>query len=227
MKRLIFMALLLTGCSHTTVHLYSRYLSDEQINNISQTLIEQNFVVKTNQLSFPDSVTDSTLIFSPFMQDGHAVNILLETLSAQDWQIAHTSMLFADNHWYKENSIALMLLPKGINPQYQNQAQDWAKTYTSQTCETELTLKLDTDGRYQIFTADQSPLIHERAKGQWDLSQFSYMTFNVAELDWPFYFEAKTSKQHDLIGEIHIFELIPMDNYYFLDNCSFVFGQRI
>jgi hypothetical protein len=184
-------------------------------------------VVQTNQLAFPDSVTQSTLIYSPFMQDSNAVNTLLSALNSKNWQVAHTSMLFADNHWYKENSIALMLLPEGVNPQQQNQAQDWAKTFKSHACETALTLKLDTNGQYQILTADQSLLIDERAKGQWDLTQFPYVTFNVAELDWPFYFEAKTYKQHDLIGEIHIFELKPMDNYYFLNSCSFVFGQRV
>ncbi len=223
----LLLALLLSGCSHTTVHLYSRYLTEQQVEQISQSLQAQDYVVKTNQLAFPDSVTQSSLIYSPFMQDIEAVNNLISLLNNQEWPIHHSSMLFADNHWYKENSIALMLLPEGVDPQQNNQNQDWAKEFKSEHCQTDMSISLAVSGQYKIIDANNKLIKNERAQGQWDISQFPYVTFNAAELEWPFYFEAKTYKKQDLIGEVQIYELAPMSNYSFLNNCTFMFGQRV
>lgn len=63
------MALLFCSCSQTTVHLYSRYLSVEQIETINQKLVTADFVVKPNNLQFPKSTTQPSLIYSPLIAD--------------------------------------------------------------------------------------------------------------------------------------------------------------
>lgn len=79
-KYLILVALFLSGCSQTTVHLYTKYLSIEQVEEINQTLTNKNFVVVTNEYNFPETVSNSTLIYSPIIQDRKAVDNLIQLL---------------------------------------------------------------------------------------------------------------------------------------------------
>jgi len=156
LKYLIFVALFLCGCSQTKVHLYSRYLSAAQIEEINKALVAADFIVKPNHLAFPKSITQSSLTYSPVIQDRNAVDNVTNELSDIGWEIHHTSMLFTDNHWYKENSIALMLLPPGVDPHTQTHQQDWANEYTSQNCEFTLTIKLNKNGQYQILSTGKN-----------------------------------------------------------------------
>jgi hypothetical protein len=225
-KYLILVALLFCSCSQTTVHLYSRYLSDPQIEAISKELVAADFLVKPNQLKFPQSVTQSSLTYSPLINNRNAVNKLIYTMREVGWDIENTRMLFIDNHWYKENSIALMLVPPGVNPQQIKNQQDWANEYTSQNCNTDLTIKLQLDGQYKILNLKSQLLKHGLARGSWNFTHFPYLELTSKTDDWSFYFEVKYYAQKDRVGEVQIFELSPIDKYIFLDNCSFVFGVR-
>jgi hypothetical protein len=177
-RYLIFVALFLCGCSQTTVHLYSRCLSDAQIEEINKELVKADFIVKPNLLAFPKSITQSSLTYSPLINDRNAVNKVINELSGLGWEIHHTSMLFIDNHWYKENSIALMLLPPwlDLDPHTQTNQQDWANEYTSQNCDLGLAIHLEQNGQYQIVTAKSLPLNHDYATGKWSISVFPYLT---------------------------------------------------
>ncbi|WP_339721797.1 hypothetical protein [uncultured Paraglaciecola sp.] len=99
------------------MHLYSRYLSKADIEKINKELVEADFRVSINVLDYPKSITQSSLTNSLVIKDQNAVNKIINKLSDLGWEIHHTSMLFIDNHWYKENSIDLMLLPPGVTPQ--------------------------------------------------------------------------------------------------------------
>jgi hypothetical protein len=219
-------ALFLCGCSQTTVHLYSRYLSDAQIAEINKELVKADFIVTPNYLAFPISITQSSLIYSPVIQDHNAVDTITNGLSNIGWKIHHTSMLFTDNHWYKENSIALMLLPPGVNPHTQTQQQDWANEYTSQNCELTLTIKLNKNGQYQILSAKNKLLQHEDAKGHWEIRNFPYLELRSGDPDWALFFEVKQYIETDQMGDIHISELVPLSNYIIFGGCSFIHGLR-
>lgn len=81
MKYLILVVLFLCGCSQTTVHLYSRYLSIQQIEMINRELITADFIVKSNDLKFPQSVTQSSLTYSPLIKDLNAVNKVVNAIN--------------------------------------------------------------------------------------------------------------------------------------------------
>ena len=223
---MIFVVLLFCSCSQTTVHLYSRYLSDAQIEEINKVLVKADFIVKPNQLAFPQSITQSSLIYSPVIQDHNAVDNVTNDLSKLGWEIHHTSILFTDNHWYKENSIALMLLPPEVDPHTQTHQKDWANEYTSQNCETTLTIKLNKNGQYQILSAENKLLQHEDAKGNWEIPNFPYLELRSGDPDWALFFELKQYIETDQIGDIHISELIPLSNYVIFGGCSFMHGLR-
>lgn len=226
MKYLILVILFLCGCSQTTVHLYSRYLSDAQIEEINKELVAADFIVKPNHLEFPISVTQSSLTYSPVINDQQAVNKVITELSNIGWEVHHTSMLFTDNHWYKENSIALMLLPPGVTPQAQTHQQDWANSYTGQNCDLGLTINLEQNGQYQIVTAKNLLLNHDYATGKWNISVFPYLELRAKDSDWGVFFELSTRVYSDQIGEVYISELTPMSNYLMFAGCTFVYGVR-
>jgi hypothetical protein len=219
-------ALFLCGCSQTTVHLYSRYLSDAQIEEINKELIAADFIVKPNHLAFPKSITQSSLTYSPVIEDRSAVNKVINELNNIGWQIHHTSMLFVDNHWYKENSIALMLLPLGVNPQAQTHQKDWAHEYTSQNCDSGLTINLEQNGQYQIETVRNLPAKHDYATGKWHINVFPYLELRAKDSDWGVLFELSTRVNSDQIGEVQISELTPLNNYLMFAGCTFEYGIR-
>lgn len=227
MKYFILVALLFCGCSQTTVHLYSRYLSAEQIEEINKQLVAADFVVKPNQLKYPKSITQSSLIYSPLIADRHAVNNLINSMDNIGWEIPQISMLFSDNHWYKENSIALMLVPPTVNPQAVTNPQDWANVYTSQNCDLDLSIHLEQNGQYQILSANKQPLNHEYATGKWIISDLPYLELRAKNSDWGFFFELSNQVQTDQIGEVNISELTPMNNYLVFAGCTFVYGLRM
>lgn len=221
------MALFFCSCSQTTVHLYSRYLSEQQIQVINDKLVAADFLVKPNQLKFPQSVIQSSLTYSPLIEDRNAVNNIVNVMSHIGWDIHQTSMLFVDNHWYKENSIALMLVPSGVNPQAITNPQNWANAYTSQNCEKERVINLNKNGQYQILTAKNQPLKHHIAEGKWTISQFPYLELQPTGADWRFYYVLESRLEVDKIGQIDIKKLNPMNNHSILANCSFVYGLRV
>jgi hypothetical protein len=212
------------------VHLYSRYLSDEHLAAINKELIAADFVVKPNQLKFPQSITQSSLIYSPIIADRNTVNNVINTVSEMGWDIPHISMLFADNHWYKENSIALMLVPLGINPTNQtNQTnqQDWANEYSSQNCDLTLTIRLKKNGQYQIFRSTNQLINEDFSEGTWNITVYPYMELRSKKSTWGLYFELNQYLAKDQLGEIHISELSPMSNYRIFADCSFANGVRL
>ena len=58
----------------------------------------------------------SSLTYSPLINDRNAVNKVINSTRDIGWDIYNTIMLFIDNHWYKENSIALMLVQENVHP---------------------------------------------------------------------------------------------------------------
>lgn len=227
MKYLILVALLFCSCSQTTVHLYARYLSDAQIKKVNEKLVTADFIVKPNHLKFPKSITQSSLTYSPLIEDRNAVHNVLTAMNDIGWDIHHTRMLFTDNHWYKENSIALMLVPLNVDPQALTNQQDWANEYISQNCELDLIIRLEQNGQYQILTSDNSQLKHEYATGKWIISDFPYLELRAKGSDWGFFFELRNHVKTDRIGNVHISELAPLSHYLAFADCSFVYGVRL
>lgn len=220
------MALLICGCSHTTVHLYFRYLSKAQIVTINKELKDANFEVKVNNLAFPESVTQSSIIYSPVLNDQNAVNKVVNKLGDIGWDIHYSSMLFIDKHWYRQNSIALLLVPLGVDPQKQNSQGVWANKYHSQNCEFDLSINLNKNGDYKIESSTDTAFNQSYATGMWNIDVFPYLELRSPDSKWSVLFSLSNYVHTDLLGEVNISQLTPMDNYVWFAGCTFVFGIR-
>lgn len=114
----------ISACSSTKVHLYSRYLSEQENIEITKAIEEQGFDVITNTLAFPDEIQQSTLLYSPFVQKENGVDILIATLNNIGWAISTVQPIFAGNHFYTKDSVGLFLLPDGIGQSDKIASQD-------------------------------------------------------------------------------------------------------
>jgi len=108
------LSITLLACASKEVHLYRRYLSAPEIEKISSKLDESNVKVVTNTLTFPETINQSTLLYSPFIKGEKTLDILIESLSDLGWTVPNVEALVLGNHWYSKGSVGLFLLPKGV-----------------------------------------------------------------------------------------------------------------
>jgi len=224
------------ACSSTTVHLYGKYLSKQQIQHITEAL-KDDFDVEVNQLSIPQKVQVSSLIYSPLYPDKNNLDLLTSRLLTLGFDIENISPSVIDNHWYTGNDIGVMLLPSvsegGSRSRAGLRAQDLANTYQAQHCAFEHKIIISSDYRYHIELVNDSIKQSQRKlSGSWRMRQFPYLEFKPdksqgQEHESWFYFEISKFKKTDMVSAIEFIKLTPVQYYPLLNNCHFAFGLRI
>ncbi|XPF94889.1 hypothetical protein ACM9HF_02435 [Colwellia sp. RE-S-Sl-9] len=223
----IIFSITLLACSSTEVHLYTRYLSDIEIEKISLKLDQSNFNVVTNNLSFPETIHQSTLLYSPFIKGDKTLDTLINSLSEIGWTIPSVEALVSGNHWYSKNSVGLFLLPEGIKQKDKIANQDLANDYESRNCDTLVSLRINKDNTYLLTFANKTHERTDHLKGHWKIRSYPYIEFTSFNERWWFYFEIEQKVESDKVSKINIIELKPVDRYPFFPNCSFANGVRI
>ncbi len=222
----IILCFTIMACSSTKVHLYTRYLTDSQVKEISKELENSDFDVIPNTLSFPDTVHDSTLLYSPFIQGEDRLEAITNSLTKLGWYIPNVNSLVSGNHWYKKNSVGLFLLPEGIKQNDKMARQDLANVYESRNCSTSVKVYLNVDQTYQFVFAQKAEEQTEHLTGTWKMRSYPYIELTSNNEMWWFYFKIEKKLETDKVSKIDIVELHPEDNYNFFPNCSFAYGIR-
>jgi hypothetical protein len=222
----VLLCLTLLACSSTKVHLYTRYLTDTEIKEISKELENADFDVIPNNLTFPDTVNESTLLYSPFIQGEDSLESITNTLTKLGWDIPSVESLVSGNHWFKQDSVGLFLLPEGIKQNDKIASQDLVNVYKSRNCEVSVNIRLDSDNTYQIFFAKSTDGRTDHLKGKWKVRSYPYLELTSSNERWWFYFEIQQKVETDKVSKIAVVELKPVDNYSFFPNCSFAYGVR-
>ena len=223
----IFISISLFACSSTEVHLYTRYLSDTEIEKISSKLEESNFKVVTNTLAFPETVKQSTLLYSPFIKSDKTLELLINSLSSLNWTIPNIEAFVSGNHWYSKNSVGLFLLPDGVKQKDRIAIQDLANNYESRNCDTLVSLNLNKNNTYKLSFANKINERTDHLKGSWKVRSYPYIELVSSNEKWWFYFEIEQKLESDKVSKINIIELKPLDRYSSFPNCSFAYGIRI
>ncbi|SNY43798.1 hypothetical protein SAMN06297280_0647 [Arsukibacterium tuosuense] len=222
----LFLSLFLVACSSTEIHLYSRYLTDDEVKRVTKKLEEANFKVIPNDLLFPETITHSSLIYSPFIRHDSAVGGLIGVLNEIGWSVQNASSLVSGNHWYSKNNVALLLLPDGFNPQEGLLSQDIAHLYASRNCNTDIGLQLNKNNTYRLTFNTEDGDNNTQLNGRWRITGFPYIELKSNDEAWWFYFKIEQRIETDQIGSIEIVELLPVTEYELFPNCSFVYGVR-
>lgn len=217
--------LTLSSCTSTKVHLYSSYLTDEETSNISQHLSEAGFTVIPNQLKFPPSVNSNAIIYSPVLKDISKVTHLAEVLQTKDISVTNLIPMTADNHWYTSDSMALFVIPEGVNHMVVNK-RDLAQKYLSANCEREVFLVLREDGSFSFFGETWNKKQQQLAEGNWRYKQFPYLEFVPDNGNWTTYFTIEIKTVFDQIGKVTLYQLSPSSRHPIAQQCIFEFGIR-
>lgn len=214
------------ACTSTKVHLYTRYLTDPEIKEISRELERANFDVIANRLSFPDTIDESTLLYSPFIQDEERLESVVSSVTKLGWTIPSVHSLVSGNHWFQKNSVGLFLLPDGVKQNDKIAPQDLANVYESRNCSTAVKIHLSSNQTYQLTFAQKASSQTDHLIGTWKMRSYPYLELTSNNKMWWFYFKIEKKTETDKVSKIEIVELFPEDKYNFFPNCSFVYGIR-
>lgn len=223
---LLFVLSILTACSNTTVHLYTRYLSADQTTEIQQKLAEQGIKVETNELAIPQSIKQSSLIYSPLLDNNAQVEKISELLASLGFPISDTSPLVVDNHWYAKKSIGVMIVPEGINPHNRSTVADLANLYQGENCDENISIRLYANNRYQMNTDQPSENFDEFKEGLWRITSYPYVELRTEDRIWWFYFEVSQKAEVDVVGKVEKTILTPVERYIHFPFCNYTFGIR-
>jgi len=229
MKLLITMLIcsVISACASTQIHLYRRYLSDQETITISTAIEQQGFDVIPNTLAFPDEIQQSTLLYSPFIEKEDGVNVLLSSLESLGWEIPTVQALFTGNHFYTKDSAGLFLLPEGAGTNDKIAAPGLVNEYQSEECDASIALRLNKDESYQFVYKNGKAKPRAKLTGKWKIISYPYIGLSSVDENWWFYLEIQQTVEVDQISRIKIVTLTPLDKHYAFPSCSFVFGQRL
>ncbi len=228
MKFILFLMwfVFLSGCSATNVHLYARYLSDAQKQEIVQILEKEQLNVSVNQLEFPKKVTETSLVYSPFILQRSTVPKIEMLMYNSEWPISRIEALVAGEHWFKKNSIGLFIVPEGVTPHDGKSNVDVANTYTSEHCSKSIDLILNLDGTYRFSEEIGNESYNFGQSGKWRMRTFPYVEMQPENKGRWLYFEVLKEAIQDKVSMVNTVTLQPLEPYEGFENCKFVFGER-
>ncbi|WP_031567345.1 hypothetical protein [Rheinheimera texasensis] len=229
LKRVPVLALLLwlTGCAHTQVHLYGRYLSAEQTEQLRSSLQAQGFAVTVNDLAFPAQVQQNTLITGLLMDRPAEADQLRNLLEQQGWSALRVESMVHGNHWYSGNAIGLFLLPPGQTVQQTASPKDFSYLYQGAGCAGPASIELLANQRFQIRIETSHNLDAAMLQGQWRIRQYPYLELQAdADPNWFYYLEISQVQSADQISAISKIVLTPLQSYPAFAGCMFEYGVR-
>jgi hypothetical protein len=223
----VLLCLSLVACSTNKVHLYTRYLSVDEVDKISQSLTELDFDVITNTHPFPDDIYQSTLLYSPFLEGEGRIDQLVQTLDDLGWVIPSVQPLFSGNHSYTKNSAGLLLLPEGGLQPDKVAVQDLFNVYKANNCDEQVTLNLKSDNSYQLIYANQDADRQNHLNGSWRITHYPYIELVSSGQEWRFYLTIDKSTTTDRVSQIELIELNVVEKHHVFPNCNFAYGLRV
>lgn len=218
----------LTGCAHTQVHLYGRYLSAAQTEQLRSSLQAQGFAVTVNDLTFPAQVQQNTLITGLLMDRPAEADQLRTLLEQQGWPALRVESMVHGNHWYSGNAVGLFLLPAGQTVQQTTLPKDFSYFYQAAGCTGPASIELLANQRFEIRTPNQTKLDSAMLQGQWRIRQYPYLELQAdADPNWFYYLEISQVQSVDQISSVAKIRLTPLQSYPAFAGCFFEYGVRL
>jgi hypothetical protein len=225
--QLLALLLGLSGCAHTKVHVYGRYLSPEQTELLRSSLKAEGFEVTVNDLAFPAEVQQNTLITGLLMDRPDEADQLRTLLQQQGWPLQRIESMVHGNHWYSGNAVGLLLLPPGVTAQQTQHPRDFSYLYQGTGCASPTSVELQANQRFQIHTATKNNLSAAMLAGHWQIRQFPYLELRPdGDPNWFYYLEISQTQSVDQISAVNEIRLTPLQSYPAFAGCRFEYGVR-
>ncbi|KZN70495.1 hypothetical protein [Pseudoalteromonas luteoviolacea] len=219
---------MLLGCSHTTtVHIFGKYLPDNELNKLQSALDQQGFEVETNSLDFPTSISHNTILHSLMLRDASALESVKLIATAHGFQIADIQGLKEGNHWYTKDAIAIYPFPQN-SENTPLLKQDLARRFKTAECALAFDLKLFSNGAYEISGGPVSNENKGLLNGTWHYVQYPYLELRPYKgISWSRYFEIHQIVKQDKVSQIEVIQLRPVEKHHITQACFYEYGIRI
>lgn len=213
--------MLLMGCSQTKVHLYAKYLSNAEITRISQVLEQDDFSVDVNQLVYPESITQDSLVYSLMLKTPSELARLTQSVAKLGYNIHQEVPLFSNNHSFTHGSIGLFLIPDNIDIAAFQAQQSVIGRYYSKQCAVDTQLTLSPDKSYSLINADGQGLI----SGFWTVTQYPYIQLSGPKKHpWVAPYEIEVREEVEYSVPVVNIYLMPLSDYKRFNQCQFYKG---
>lgn len=217
---------MLAGCaSKTSVHLYAKYMSEQEQQHLRQALEHNGFNVSVNTLGFPASVEATTLLYSLLLKDSQDIDSVTGIAASQGISVTHIRSLTEGNHWYTKNSLALFVLPddyRGILK------PDLLHTFITDKCSQTLSLALHSNGTFTIKQTGE-PVSGQTAnrQGSWHYRQPPYLELRFANGRDFSYYQIHKRSESDIVSAMQVIRLIPLQGIRQASQCELMYAERI
>ncbi|KZN32927.1 hypothetical protein [Pseudoalteromonas luteoviolacea] len=219
---------MLLGCTHTTtVHVFGKYLPDNELSKLQSALNEQGFEVETNSLDFPTSISQNTILHSLMLRDSSALESVKSIAMEHGFKIADIQGLKEGNHWYTKDAIAIYPFPKN-SENAPLLKQDLAQQFSTAECDLSFQLKLSRNGAYEILGSPVSEDNKRLLTGTWHYVQYPYLELRPYKgISWSRYFEIHQLIKQDKVSQIEVIQLRPVEKHHITQNCFYEYGVRM
>ena len=223
------LSILLMSCDNKPkVYVYAKYLSEQQKQSIAEKFEVYSYNVTFNDYDFPTSMTDNTILYSPFLQSNSVIDNASEVTSAIGMPIYNVQGLTEGNHWYTNNSIGVFLFPENRTSMETVFSQDLVGDYEAQNCGHVESLVLSADESFVVKSVTNSVDKDTELVGTWAYRQFPYLEFSrKGESYSSYYFEIEKYKEYDGISEVEFIKLISLNDGVLNEGCVFLVGRRL
>lgn len=107
----LVVVMMLGGCSSTvsTVHLFSKYMTEEETQQAQTWFTEKGYVVETNSHPFPNGIYQSTLVFSPGLRSYTEIQPLVDAYRNETGQPLGTRYFGSGKHRFTKDNIGVYI----------------------------------------------------------------------------------------------------------------------
>lgn len=216
------MILSVTACSSAPkVHVFGKYLSDEQKSAVEKSFLDNEYDVTFNQLAFPKGISQNTVVYNAEPGSKSHTRNIIELVESLGYPVEATNLILADSHSFTIGNLGLYLVPEGANALLQrNQDYDpeLHNEYGAVNCLHSATLTL---GDYEKFSIEvekwdkaKQDYIVDKVSGEWQLMNSDYLKLTSEALINDLYF-TKKKEQTEIAGRnMKVVKFVPMNGYH-------------
>lgn len=218
---LLSLLMLLTACSSKTqVHLYAKYLSDEETAEVINKLDKANFDIAINQLDFPKSVNDNAIVYAPSSNSRKRLDNLMVTLTSLGFNVSNASLIVANNHSFTANNVGVFLLPDGVRVEHKLEGSHQYQLplineYGAIDCQHATTLYLKESNEFfievDIWQEDKQQYSAKYFEGNWQLTENNQLILSNNSWSEPLIFNKKTYVENKHKSNWRVVSFTPVE----------------
>ena len=163
----------LTGCtSVSTVHVFGKYLTEQEKQKISRVLQLKEYQVEVNDLAFPDAINSDAVVYSPMHSNPEQVRALLDLVAGELNSKAELLYIRSDQHSYTKDNIGLYLFGQAggkAKRDGRDESISFASPYSASHCASLVfaELILAPKQTFELITVDSATADEVSRKGRW------------------------------------------------------------